>query len=151
MRVPAAGKDERRAVFGALDYASGRLVWQIAERKGGDGFAAFLLQVAAAWPDEALVLVMDNVSYHRAPAVRSWWAEQGGRMIPFWLPAYTPQLNLIERVWRFLKQKLACHRFWADVAGLEEAAGTLLDQITARFHATPRPAIRLGHDFCEAA
>lgn len=151
MRVPAAGADERRAVFGALDYASGRVIWQLAARKGGDGFAAFLELVARTWPDEDLVLVMDNVSYHRAPAVRAWWADQGGRMIPFWLPVYAPHLNLIERVWRFLKQKLACHRFWADAAGLEAAAATLLDRTEARFHAEDRPAIRLVQDFCEAA
>ena len=62
-----------------------------------------------------------------------------------------PNLNLIERVWRFLKQKLACHRFWADVDGLETAAGTLLDRIDAHFHATTPPSIRLVKDLCETA
>lgn len=145
MRVPAAGEDERRAVFGALDYASGRVVWQTAERKGGDAFAAFLARVAAtlgaAWPGEPLVPVMDNVSYHRASPVRAWSAEQAGRAIPFWLPVYAPQLNLIERFWRFLKGKLACHRFWADVDGLAAAATTLPDATEARFHGdTVRPS-----------
>jgi transposase len=151
VRVPAAGADQRRAVFGALDYATGRLSWQVHDAKGGDAFAAFLDQVARAWPDEPLVLVMDNVSYHRSPPVRAWWAAQQGRIIPFWLPAYSPALNLIERVWRFLKQKLACHRFWADAAGLEAAATALLDRIEARFHADPPPSIRLVQDFCQPA
>lgn len=151
MTVPAAGTDERRAVFGALDYASGELTWQLHDHKGGAAFAAFLDQVAQTWPDEPLVLVMDNVSYHRSQAMRAWWAAQEGRIIPFWLPAYTPTLNLIERVWRLLKQKLACHRFWADVAGLEAAAARLLDQIEARFHTDQHPAIRLVKNFCEAA
>lgn len=79
MSVPAAGVDQRRAVFGAVDYASGQVVWQLAAHKGGEAFAAFLARLARAWPDEQVVLVMDNVSYHRAPAVRAWWAEQGGR------------------------------------------------------------------------
>jgi len=151
MTVPAAGADRRRAVFGALDYASGQLAWHLRDHKDGGAFAAFLEQVAATWPDEDLVLVMDNVSYHRSPAVRAWWAAQGGRVIPFWLPVYAPTLNLIERVWRFLKQKLACHRFWADVGGLEAAAATLLDRMEARFHTDHPPAIRLVQNFCEAA
>lgn len=86
MTVPAAGDDQRRAVFGAVDYASGRVVWRLADRKGGDGFAAFLAQLAAIWPEEQLVLVLDNVSYHRSPVVRAWWAAQDGRVTPFWLP-----------------------------------------------------------------
>lgn len=108
-------------------------------------------QVAQTWPDDPLVLVMDNVSYHRSPAVRTRWAAQDGRIIPFWLPAYTPTLNLIERVWRFLKQKLACHRFWADVDGLQAAAAALLASLEARFHTDHPPAIRLVHNFCETA
>ncbi len=138
-------------MFGALDSASGQVVWSIAERKDGTGFAAFLADIAQAWPDDHLVLVLDNVSYHRSPTMRTWWSAQNGRITPFWLPAYAPTLNLIERVWRFLKQKLACHRFWADVAGLEAAAATLLDRIEARFHTDHPPAIRLVQNFCETA
>lgn len=147
----AAGKDQRRAVFGAVDYASGQVVWQLAEHKGGHGFAAFLARIAQTWPEEALVLVMDNVSYHRAPAVRTLWAEQAGRITPLWLPVYAPNLNLMERVWRFLKQKLACHRFWSDVAGLEQTAMALLSQIEAHFHTEHGPSIFLRKHFCETA
>lgn len=85
MSVPAAGADQRRAVFGALDYGSGQVLWHLRPQKGGDGFAAFLAHIAQTWPDEHLVLVMDNVSYHRSPVVRAWWAQQGGRVTPMWL------------------------------------------------------------------
>jgi len=47
--------------------------------------------------------------------------------------------------------KLACHRFWNDIAGLAAAAGTLLDQIDAHFHTDDRPAIHLVKDLCESA
>lgn len=151
MIVPAAGTDQRRAVFGALDSGSGHVIWQLHSRKGGDAFAGFLAQIAHTWPDAHLILVMDNASYHRSPVVRAWWAAQDGRVTSFWLPVYTPNLNLMERVWRFLKQKLACHRFWADVDVLEATASTLLDRLEAHFHAEKGPAIFLRKDFCEAA
>ena len=151
MIVPAAGQDQRRAVFGAVDYASGQVIWDMQTRKHGAAFAAFLAHLGQTWPEDQLVLVLDNVSYHRSPVVREWWASQAGRITPLWLPVYTPNLNLMERVWRFLKQKLACHRFWADVAGLERAAGTLLDRMEAHFHAADPPGLRLRHNLCEAA
>lgn len=137
------GPQTRRVVFGALDYGSGQVLWDMQSRKDGASFATFLARVAQAWPDDHLVLVMDNASYHRSPAVRDWWAQQTDRVTPFWLPVYAPQLNLIERVWRFFKQKLACHRFWADVDGLDTAAGTVLDRIEARFHTEDGPSIIL--------
>jgi hypothetical protein len=149
--VPAAGADQRVAVYGALDSASGRVLWQAAAKKDGAGFAAFLERIAQAWPGEDLVLALDNVSSHRPAAMRAWWAAQDGRMPPFWLPAYRPNLKLLERVRRFLKPNLACHRSWADRDGLQHAAGTLLDRTTARFHASDRPAIRPGQDFRDSA
>lgn len=149
--MPAAGADQRRAVFGALDYGSGQVLWSLAPKKSGDRFAAFLDHIAQTWPEDHLVLVLDNVSYHRSQAMRDWWAGQEGRLTPFWLPAYTPNLNLIERVWRYLKQKLACHRFWHDVAGLEATATRLLDQLEAHFHTENGPSLFLRQDFCEAA
>jgi len=142
MRVPT-GPHQRRTVFGALDYGSGQVRWQMHPKKGGDAFAAFLDQIAQTWPDDQLILVLDNASYHRSPVVKTWWAAQAGRITPFWLPVYSPQLNLIERVWRFLKQKLACHRWWADVDGLVAAATTLLDRVEAHFHTGIPPRIRL--------
>jgi transposase len=151
LSVPAAGEDERIAVYGALDYASGRVLSQTAASKDGGGFAAFLEQIAQTWPDQTLVLVLDNASYHRGKAMRTWWAGQDGRLLPFWLLTYAPHLNLLERVWRYLKQKLACHRFWADPAGLRQAALTLLNRIAAHFHAPKRPAIQLEQNFCQSA
>jgi hypothetical protein len=98
MLVPAAGEDHRIAVYGAVDSATGRVVWPMAPKKDGAGFAAFLEQLAQAWPEEDLVLVLDNVSDHRSAPMRSWWAAQEGRMLPFWLPASAPTRNLLERV-----------------------------------------------------
>lgn len=121
------------------------------EHKNGEGFAAFPAQIAATWPDDHPVLGMDTVSDHRSPAMRAWGAERHGRIIPFRLPASTPNLNLIERVWRFLTHGLACHRFWNDIAGLEKTATALLDRIEARFHTPNPPAIRLIQNNCKAA
>jgi hypothetical protein len=39
-------------------------------------FAAFLAQIGQSWPDEHLVLVLDDVSLHRSAAMPSRWAAQ---------------------------------------------------------------------------
>lgn len=149
--MAAAGQNQKRAVFGALEYASGTVIHRSVAAKNGAEFAAFLDDIATTWPTDQLVLIMDNVSYHRSPAMKDWWQQQAGRITPFWLPTYTPNLNLIERVWRWLKQKLACHRFWADVDGLQAVADTLLDRLAAHFHRAGRPSLVLRNDFCESA
>ena len=41
------------------------------------------------------------------------------RIQPFFLPAYAPGPNLLERLWRYLNDKLACHRWWNDLDRLQ--------------------------------
>ncbi len=54
--------------------------------------------------DKEIIIIMDNAKYNRAYAVQDL-AKQLNITIKF-LPPYSPNLNLIERVWKFLKKKL---------------------------------------------
>ncbi len=51
-----------------------------------------------------IVMVMDNAKYNRAYMVQDY-AKELNITIKY-LPPYSPNLNLIERVWKFLKNKL---------------------------------------------
>ena len=48
------------SVVGALDYASGRLIWQTAPSKDGATCVAFLDHLAAALPRGPLLVVLDT-------------------------------------------------------------------------------------------
>ncbi len=52
-----------------------------------------------------LVLIVDNASIHRRKQMASWrkLLEQEYSMSLYFLPAYSPELNRIERVWRQIK------------------------------------------------
>jgi hypothetical protein len=54
--------------------------------------------------------------------------------MPFLQLAYTLELNLMERVWRYVKDKLSCHRWWADWEALWTAMHALLARLKACFH-----------------
>jgi transposase len=152
MRIPAAGDDRKCAVFGAVDYASGQVIFQLNARKGEDAFASFLEHLAQALPaDEPAIVVLDNVGYHKSHALREQWRQLGDRLQPFFLPAYAPELNLIERLWRYLKAQLACHRWWNDLVHLQLATETLLANLEVHFHAADGPAFRLVQNFPESA
>ena len=58
------------------------------------------------------VVVVDNASIHRSEAFQEEWPtwEKEGLLV-FYLPQYSPQLNLIEILWRFMKYEWI--EFWA--------------------------------------
>ena len=152
MRVPAAGEDQKFTVYGAVDYGSSQVLWQTSERKGEVAFIAFLDHLAETLPaDEPVVVVLDNVGYHKSHALREVWRRSAGRFQPFFLPAYSPQLNLIERLWRYVKQRLACHRWWNDLDHLMQATETLLTTREVHFHATDGSTFRPAQNLCQSA
>lgn len=72
-----------------------------------EGFAAAVEVFLAEEVRGPTVLVLDNASIHRAALVRerqAAWAERGLRLC--FLPAYSPELNRIEILWRF------CKHYW---------------------------------------
>jgi transposase len=151
MRVPAAGADRKFVVFGALDYTTGQVHWQLNPRKDSQAFITFLEQLRRTWPDEKLVVVLDNVGYHKSRQTLAGWPQWRQQLCPFFPPAYTPELNLMERVWRYVKEKLSCHRWWADWHALWEATAALLGHLKARFHQPQGPNIELVQNFCSSA
>ncbi len=143
------------SVFGALEYRAGEVTTMTAPTADAAGFGVFLEQVAARWPDDHLVLVLDNASYHKTATLRAWFADRADRISVVWLPTYSPQLNLIERVWRFVKAKLAGHRWWRDLERLTAHAQALLAATRATFAAPAYPHLRLDwptdQDLCVSA
>jgi len=153
MKVPAAEEDHTFVVFGALDDATGRLIHQRSATKERAPFATFLDDLAAHLPDDGqpTIVVLDNVSYHKSHKLRAHWQCLSSRLRPLWLPAYASQLNLIERVWRYLKDKVGCHRWWNDLDRLMRATDTVLANLEVHFQADDGPAFRLVQDFHQSA
>jgi transposase len=56
-------------------------------------------------------LILDNAKYHHAKIVRNWVLNHP-RFTLMYLPAYSPNLNLIERLWKFFHQKVTNNRYF---------------------------------------
>jgi transposase len=149
--VPAAGADRQFVVFGALDSATGQGHWPLGLRTDRQAFITFLEQLRHAWPAEKLVVVLDHVGDHKSRQTLAWWQQWRHQLGPFFLPAYPPELNRMERVWRYVKAQLSCHRWWADWHALWEATAALVGHLNARVHQAQGPHIELVHNFCSSA
>ncbi len=54
---------------------------------------------------------IDKASHHRSKQV-ALWLKRHRRFKALFLPAYSPNLNLIERLWRFFHTKVAWNRYF---------------------------------------
>jgi transposase len=74
-----------------------------------------------------VTLVLDNARYQRNAVVKGLAAELG--IVLLFLPSYSPNLNLIERLWRFMKRKAAYGRYHANFADFRAAIQDVLDRV----------------------
>jgi len=66
----------------------------------------FFDQIIRHYPNvHSVVLILDNVPYFKAKIVREW-LDRNPELICWFLPTYSPNLNLIERFWRLTKEQL---------------------------------------------
>ena len=79
---------------------------------------------------------MDEYEVHLHPRLAKVWHKRG-----------QPELNLMERVWRYVKDKLSCHRWWADWEALWTATQALLARLKARFPWEQGHALEIAQDF----
>jgi transposase len=126
-----AGRWRRLTVLGAL-AADGVAAAMTIERATDTAvFLAFLDQVlipelARTKPDA--VVVMDNLSPHKAPAVRARLEAAGFELL--YLPRYSPDLSPIEPLWSKLKALLRAAAA-RTVEALEAALAAALARVTS--------------------
>jgi transposase len=74
-----------------------------------------------------VTLVLDNARYQRNAVVQGLAAEL--EIVLLFLPSYSPNLNLIERLWRFMKRKAAYGRYHPTFADFRAAIQDVLDRV----------------------
>jgi transposase len=93
---------QRLNVLGAVGYGTCKMITVINRGSIGAEQVCQLLRAIHRRCRKPVTIVLDNASYHRAKVVREL-AEALGIELLF-LPPYSPNLNLIERVWKLVKK-----------------------------------------------
>lgn len=79
--------------------------------------------------EERVWVICDNARYYRSVIVQEWLANQNVVELVF-LPAYAPNLNLIERLWKFFKKKVMYNTYHETLDDFKEAAHSFFCNIT---------------------
>lgn len=67
----------------------------------------------------SIKLILDNAKYHYSKKVKEY--VKGSRIDLIYLPSYSPNLNLIERLWKFFKKKLLYNTYYENVRAFRKA------------------------------
>lgn len=121
---------QRYSVLGAIETRDHDLVTVRTEGSvNAQSVCELIERIAQEYPGEPITLVMDNARYQRCELVRKT-AQQFGTELLF-LPPYSPNLNLIERVWRLVKARTLRNRYFPDFATFTLSIDSFLDSLAA--------------------
>lgn len=123
---------QRFNVLGALHATSLQLVTVTnCDYINSYSVTALLRQLATLFTDWPITLVLDNARYQRCRLVQSLAAELGIELL--FLPPYSPNLNLIERLWKFVKKQCLYSKYYEKFAEFKQAIQSCLAEVPGKF------------------
>jgi len=129
--IPALqpGAKQHRHILGAYSWNTDTISWKVTAWKNSQSFLEFIeYLLVECYPTGRLVLVMDNVSYHKSAAVLAALSLFEHRLLILWLPPYCPELNLIERYWKHLKELACANKLHNSIQEVVTSAQFMLSQ-----------------------
>ena len=126
--VRAASGRQRFNVLGAWDAVSRAFVSVTNTTVvTTETMCELLRKIAAVGLVGPVTVVLDNARYQRNKVVQALAAELSITLL--YLPSYSPNLNLIERLWRFLKRKAVYGKYHPTFAAFRSAIESTLSQL----------------------
>lgn len=115
--------------YGCLNLQAGTEIVMEAETMNSDTTAAYLQLIAAAIPENPILLLWDRAPWHRGPAVREFLAANH-RFEVLWFPPGAPDLNPQEQVWKRTREHISHNHIQTRLNQLAEVfAGYLTNSV----------------------
>lgn len=111
---------KRLNLNGALDAETNEVIIREDQTLNAESTIALLETLEAKNPQaKRIYVVVDNARYYRNKKVKEYL--ENSRVVLLFLPAYAPNLNLIERLWKFFKKKVLANKYYESYAEFCEA------------------------------
>ena len=129
--IPTYGKHEGVKLVGCLDYESGHVYVEEHKRYDAQVFLRFLKHVLALYPGKRIVMILDNAKIHHARLLNDFLTENKDKLSLIFLPPYSPNLNLIEELWRWLKDSVINNVFFHSRTDIQAAVNKFITYINS--------------------
>lgn len=110
----------RLNINGAININSLNMVVRFENKIDKDATANLLCDLRKHQPQGWIYLICDNAGYYQCPEVKTFAKSLAIKLI--FLPPYTPNLNLLERVWKFFKKKVLYNKHYTEFIDMLNAS-----------------------------
>lgn len=127
--IKTTGKHRGVKLLAVLNYATGHILCKEDEQYNAETFLSFLQMVAGAYPKGKIVIVLDNARIHHAKLLQPFLEDHKERLELVFLPPYSPELNLVEGLWKWLKSDVINNVFFHSVTEIRKKVAAFMKNI----------------------
>ena len=110
----------RVTINGALDAETQDIVIQEDQVLNAEHTIKFFKKIESNYPKaEVIYVILDNAGYYKGKKINAYLEESKIELL--YLPPYAPNLNLIERVWKFFKKKVLANAYYESFLEFRKA------------------------------
>lgn len=128
-KVDSPGKNQRKYLLGSLEYPTGAGLYEIYSRKRHEEVQKHWEHLLEMYPDDFLFVVRDNAKSHTTPDLDAFLLDHQDRLSLVPMPTYSPHLNLIERLWHYMRDNITRSHFYQTFKELCEALMAWLEKL----------------------
>lgn len=118
--IPSNTGRQRVNINGAYNIEEHNVIIEEAESINAQSTVALFEKMLKEQPLGILYLILDNAKYYRSKIVKDFQRKHPRIQLLF-LPAYSPNLNIIERLWRFFKKTITYNKYYEKFAVFKSA------------------------------
>lgn len=127
--IPTYGKHEGVKLVGFLDYEAGHVYVEEHKRYDAEVFLGFLKNTLSHYPNKRIVMILDNAKIHHAKLLNDFLQENSDKLTLFFLPPYSPNLNRIEGLWKWLKNSVVNNVFFHCKKEIQAAVNKFIEYV----------------------
>jgi transposase len=144
--IPAASGRTRINVLGAVHAISKKIVTLTNTTYiTAATLMEFLRLLKKKFCDKPIIIVLDNARYQHCKAVISMAGSLGIRLL--FLPPYSPNLNVIERLWKFAKKQILYAKYYDKPKEFHLAIENFFTHINKNYKKQLKPLLTLKFQF----
>jgi transposase len=132
--LPSASGRKRHNILGAYDPVRHEAITVTNDTYINQHvFCTFLDKIAATYAESEcpITLILDNARYQKCQSVFDKAEALGIELL--YLPPYSPNLNLIERLWRFVKKQVLYCKHYDKFVDFKNSIDTCMSELATKF------------------
>jgi len=124
--IPTYGKHHGAKLVGFLNYETGEVYVEEHDKYDAEVFLKFLQNVIALYPTGKIVMILDNARIHHAKLLQDFLSEHKDRLTLKFLPPYSPDYNMIEGLWGWLKASVINNHFFKNLQEIRQSVSDFI-------------------------